>query len=164
MKRPTMYDDGVCRVAAEKLWERIKRDSGDDAADNEASIKSITEAIRYDDDGYAIARHLEHDGWDPDAQMVDTLDSAFSEKLRACETETSKWVDENGIKPEFAVGSSVRFKDRSTRKSHVGEVTKVELDQARYWLFCEELGHVREGVGTHAIVLNYEDVEALEEK
>lgn len=161
VNRPNEHDDAVCQIAAEKIWPRVKQWLGDDARDDEAEIKALARAVRGEGDGYKIARGLERDGWDPNAELVDILDNAGAAKYRACDELTKKWVAENEIKPAFAVGAQVKFKEnRFSKTSQTGEVTKIEEDRAMYWIFCAELGHVREGCGTHATILPYEHVEA----
>lgn len=58
------------------------------------------------------------------------------------------------------IGDKVKFKDHHN-KIVEGEIVKIDDKQAKYHVFSEELGHARKGVGTHACVFIFEDVEKL---
>lgn len=109
-------------------------------------------------DGYKLARELERLGWEADAGLVDTLDGLYWPLTKRLTKAVEDWVHENGIVPQHQVGEIVTFKDKG--KSIKGEIIQVDESSAIYYLFCESLGHVREGVGVHSRLIPFEEVQS----
>lgn len=157
--RPTLYDPRVLRPAATDLVEDFKRATGE-KVDEEDAIHSVSEAIRYDDDGYDVCRNLDNDGWDCDAQMVEIMDNAGFYKSRYHDGLVAEWVKDNNIAPPFPLGTKVRF-TRGMKGPLVGEIIRIDSEKAQYLVFCADQGHVREGIGTHGCMVEYEKCEAV---
>ena len=86
----------------------------------------------YDFDGYHLARHLDNQGWTPDADLVDILsntDQYFFAALRQAELE---WIKTNNITPKFKIGDNVVYvgsNEFSNKKvSGSGEITRINDD------------------------------------
>ena len=147
MKRPTRHSPEVIKAVAEKLYGRVSR------WDNEASIEELEEALTdsFEWDGYVLANRL--DDWDPDAQLVSILDDATHlahDSVGLLEIEYAKQLT-----PRFKVGDIVALPRRT---GVVGEI--VHLSNTGYYhVFSEGLGHVRQGVGTHAIHVPWEQID-----
>ncbi len=155
-KRPTLRDAAVIDRAAEAMWPRIQAwDGHDPLRDDKADLRK---ALRWNTDGFKLARDL--DAWCPDAALVEILDGAAFALFDALNEETKAWVAANGIAASLPVGAKVSFVDSG--KTQTGEVTRVHSDVAKYTVFCEALGHVRSGTGTHGFVLAVEDVEMID--
>lgn len=154
MQRPNEYDSSLTRLAAKDLLEDLRKAFPDESFDEEDSIYSLSEAIRYDDDGYAICRNLENDGWDCDSQMVEIMDNASGYKYRHHKEQVREWVKQSNP-ALLPVGTAVTFERRG--QSHQGVISKVNGDLAEYTVYVEAMGHVREGIGTHGCVLRSED-------
>jgi hypothetical protein len=109
-------------------------------------------------DGYQIARILEKDMWyEPDVHLVDDMDS-IPHKCRECvRREVEKWVIDCEITPKYEVGNEVRVTVRNVE--YIGEIAAVNSKDATYTIFIQELGHVREGVGTHGTIKKFEEIE-----
>ena len=116
-------------------------------------------------DGYHCARELEQICcWTVDMELVEILDGAswhiYEEKRRL----TELWVRDYEIAPKLAVGRAVQVRQwygplmQSDLKP--GLIVDIELPHAEYCVFSEALGHVKDGVGTHEIILPYEVLEA----
>jgi len=163
-KRPSSHDEKIDTLIAEELLDDVigwLKASGDEDPDRDEVRKSLESAMDFEDDGYKIARQLDNDGWDVDAELVHILDNAFPNRIRIHRDFVAKWVEENGIKPTFEVGQTVAFKERN--KSHTGEITRINEKQAEYTIYCAEMGHVREGTGSHGVILPFEAVSIPEE-
>lgn len=163
-RRPTSYDDEVRTQVAELLWPSVEgwlKKNGEEDPDKEEFFPQLRRALDGTVDGYQIARHLDGEGWVPDVHLVDILDFALAHQMKAHKELVKRWVIQNGIKPLWAVGAKIKFKRRNEKFELVeveGEVLKIDEEQATYLLFCESLGHVREGVGRHGSVIAYENV------
>jgi len=152
-KRPNLLDPPVIEAVVKKLlpqvtlWLEEDIDSIDPTTD---LTKAIENAFAWD--GYRIARALSDLGWEPDDSLVNTLSLSIHEAYLARDEITRQWVASEGIKPTYKVGDTVTY------KGNICEVTKVDEQLARYLLFCEALGHVHCGLGTHGTYANFEDV------
>jgi len=68
-----------------------------------------------------------------------------------------KWVMINEITPKYKLGEQVSFTYR--REDFQGEVTNIDTEYAQYTIFIPSKGHVKEGVGTHGTIYDFEEVE-----
>ena len=161
-KRPVKRDKFVVSKAAEFGLEPVLkwlRDGDPDAGKTEADMAAIkddfTQALGgWDLDGYKLAKEL--DDWEPDAALVETLDSADSWVRKAHDQACSEWVRIH-TPPVYALGTVVFAKYRG--KKVQGEVVRADEAYARYTVRCRELGHgPRSG-----LVLDYEELEVLTE-
>lgn len=71
------------------------------------------------------------------------------------------WVVRNGLKPEFKVGDRVKVPHRAKSEPVVGDVYEIDAKRAQYRVYVESLGHVREGNGTHGLIIGFEDAKAV---
>lgn len=111
---------------------------------------------------YEICRELEQRyHWQPDANMVETFDDAFSAVHQAHKKVVTEWVASAGIKPQRAIGDEVNVTYRGTE--YVGEIVQVEEATAQYTVMIPALGHVREGPGTTGAIFKFEDIHELAE-
>lgn len=149
--RPTIHDEEIVKKAAEKLANKVSEWLKDDLTVEEA-IEDIYKAIRFNDDGYAIARNLETQGWSPDMELVEILDNASCYILNTLKKAEEIWVKESGLQP-FPIESLVKW----TRKPAygVGIVISNHSDGKSTVMF-ESQGHVRQGTGTHGFVIEWE--------
>ena len=112
--RPKQYAKEVLQEAASRLlpdvirW--IKANASEPSAEETAEIlDQLAQAIRYEDDGYKIARNLENIGlWDVDASLVEILDNAGWHKIAARETAVKTWVKFHDVKLTRVVGERVK--------------------------------------------------------
>lgn len=150
-KRPKLNDDAVIALVAEELAIKIAdwMSNYDDIEEIENDLKR---ALKYHSDGYELAREL--DDYNPDAELVDILDNALDMKLSAHDQVCRRWVSDNGLVGPN-IGASVSFTFDGKRIE--GEVVN-NYDYGQSSVFCESLGHVREGLGTHGVVINWEDL------
>ena len=157
--RPKRTDTDIITEAARQLAPKVKAwlRSGIEGDDTELSdIESdLVKAIRYDDDGYAIARDL--DGkYSPDAALVEILDEAGSLKSSALSKAQAEWVKANNLTPP-EIGTRVQcVKPHGIRKdAGVGTVTR-NFDDGKSTVNFPALGHVLSGTGAHGLILEWE--------
>ena len=96
-------------------------------------------------------------GWTINAAIVEALDVAASVRLILHRDAVLKWVREQGIHPKLAMGALVSV--NILGKLEPGEIVGIDEDCANYTVCIPGLGHVREGMGTHGIILSFEHVE-----
>ena len=155
----------MLRTAVEMRWPDIRQwciNGGMSTAEVDADRNDIVQDVRTalahcsgGDDGYELAKVLERSaGWsDADSALVGVLDDVCSAVYTAHAAALGRWVAKFGVSPAFKVGDRVTVREGADRwnrtrlRGHVGEVVKVYADRAEYAVFCEELGHVREGSG-----------------
>jgi hypothetical protein len=109
-------------------------------------------------DGYQIARRLEKDMYyEPDVHLVDDMDMLPNRCRQCLCEEVEKWVIDCEITSKYQVGDEVKATVRNVE--YIGEIAAVNSKDATYTIFIQELGHVREGVGTHGTIKKFEEIE-----
>lgn len=164
--RPTRFDLAVRQAAAAKVWPvfrawliRSGASVTEADADREDVLPELAAALEYNDDGYEVAKHLEARGWDADDELVDAGRCLLDALEDAHDAAVKSWVTTAKPAQLFVVGNAVQFTHpgRSGRAT-IGEVSRIDAARAKYVVYCASLGHVREGVGSHGILVNFEDV------
>lgn len=157
--RPKSTDDSIIKEAARQLAPKVKKWLGADGADTEiGEIEAdLAKAIRYDDDGYEIARDLDGN-YSPDAALVEILDEAGSLKHAALSKAATEWVKENSLTAP-AIGTRVRcaIGRREVKDAGVGTVIANQPD-GKSTVNFPTLGHVTTGCGTHGLILEWESL------
>lgn len=158
--RPSRYDKAIRSAAAEALLPEIEQWIGDAIGDAERARIVRVLSDRCGDDGYEIAREFEHEGFQPDAHLVEILDGFDSSATHA--KAVREWLAETGAKPRLVIGASVAIPARMKEHENVvGEIVRVDERSGEYTICCTSLGHVRSGLGTHGLIFAWEAVEAL---
>jgi hypothetical protein len=132
MKRPSKSDSIVKRRAWELFMPAVKRYLGNEWSDTEAPHieKQITDVLRLDD-GYAMARSLERDGWEEDRGLVDLMDEGESFLSAAHKELLGQWIAVYRIAPSRKIGDRVGTTNWY-RKGQIGIITKIREDEATY--------------------------------
>lgn len=167
-KRPSHYDERIDLEVAGALlpkvlrWLKARGEDEPTEEDRQDILEQLANACRFHDDGYEVAKQLDdRHMWESDSELVDLLDEVAFARIRAHEKAVEAWVQQHGVAPKYSVGQRVAFKRQRWDKEKVtGEVTAVREKTAQYLVFCESLGHVREGCGTHGTYVAFEDAEA----
>jgi hypothetical protein len=143
-----------------KLMADELREYPDLAESGEELEDDIAKAIHHacSTDGYKICRQLDFMGWDCDEELVDAFSKTHFHHITAVNESWKKWVEDNKLEPKYSIGDNVVFEMRG--KEEFGEVARVYPDLLRYLIYCEHLGHIREGKGNgvHGFVINEEYV------
>jgi hypothetical protein len=123
--RPKNTDDEIIRAAAVKLTPRVQEwlKQGGDDMDEIDVVDDLAKAMRFESDGYGVARELDHAGWSPDAHLVDILDGTYQMNYDALTEACKAWVIATGAQ-EIPVGSIVLWKKHSWPAPKEGVVTK----------------------------------------
>ncbi len=156
--RPNRSDPVIIAEAAKKLAPRILAWANEGTADGGWTIENIEldlgRAIRFESDGFQLAKELDSRGYEGDEELVEILSGAFWAKDAAHKAALKAWLPNSGL-VEPALESRV------THKScvGVGVVTRNSDDGTSVVCF-PDMGHVRAGNGTQGRVLPWEELES----
>lgn len=153
--RPTLYDPAVITAAAKQLAPAVKQWCEDPAVSVEDIETDLAKALRFDDDGYKIARALDGQ-YDPDARLVEILDEAYSAKTSALRALERDWVQANQLQP-IPLETKVRWTKKPAAGVGVGIVVRND-DAGKATVMFASLGHVRQGTGCHGFIVNWEEL------
>ncbi len=75
----------------------------------EDCIESSKKVLEFNSNsnGYELAKEFEDEGFSPDSELVDILDSVWYEKHKIQEGFEKQWVSENALKLDYVVGQKV---------------------------------------------------------
>lgn len=164
--RPTHRDPAILAAVALKVLEAMPAGTITER-NREGAIADITRALRSEApafDEYRLTKQLEECGWDCDRGIMDAFEVASGEAFQCVREATKQWVTANSIKPRLAVGAQVKLMVRArsfAKEEFEGEIVAVDADQANYTVMIPALGHVREGSGTHGIIIQFEELHPL---
>ena len=176
--RPQSNDKRVVEYVVDKLFnDFLKWVTGSDGfkvgsansneihPEQQAVVRSdLYKAIEncLNDDGYEIAKELERVYY-PDAELVELLDGVGYLKYDGLKEIESLWIKENKLTSPFAIGDKVTHKSPhvTIRYKGVGEVTKNDDEHGYSHVYFQESGHVKSGVGTHAGIIKWEELEEV---
>ena len=151
--RPARNAPEVIAIAAEKLLPDVMQWLGNGDEDLLEVLATIKLAIRYEIDGYAIAKSMEDNSFiEPDAELVEILDQASCHLRNALSEVCTEWVNQNRLTGP-AIGAKVTSSWHP--EAGTGEIIRNDKDGRSLVLF-EALGHVKEGLGCHGSLINWE--------
>lgn len=154
-KRPYSLTEEAARQVAEQMLDDVVGWLNNNFDEDEV-LKELTDTFMDcpNWDGYALTKYLEDNScYSGDRELVDIMDRADT-LLHAKLSELQRdWVAKNEIKPRFKVGDPVTVRD------HKGAIMQVDPIYAKYAVFIPGKC-VKSGVGTHAYIYTFEEVEA----
>ncbi len=154
-KRPSKNDDFVLLAAAETLAPLVAKWADEPESEIPEIAKQIADSIRYGEDGYEIAKTLESRFcYDSDSTLVEILDNAMFHISNAHQRICKDWVKAYNP-PKPVLESYVTCS--SHKDAGAGIVTRISDDGTATVCF-QSKGHVREGMGTHGFICNWEDL------
>jgi len=157
--RPNEFSNEVVEKTAKLISDDLRKYS-DLAESGEELEDDIAKAIHYacSIDAYKICKQLDFMGWDCDEGLVDDLSKSHFHHTDVLYEIYRKWIEENKLEPKYSIGDNVVFTMRG--KEEFGEIVKIYPDVLKYSIYCEHLGHIREGKGNgiHGFIIKEEDV------
>jgi hypothetical protein len=166
-KRPSYQDRQINVQVARRLLPRFAALAQDWASPAEVE-RELIDTLEHSAplyDAYCMAKYLESNhGWASDAELVAMLDYAEMEAYSIREEAIAEWVKVNAIRPKKTIGEMVRVTTPApdgVRKEFDGEIIGVNEQVATYTVMVSELVHVRTGVGTHGVIVPFEDFHDL---
>lgn len=154
--RPTRKDVEILQAAARTLAPKVKEWLADHETTLDEIEADLVKVLKYRDDGYDLANSLDGQ-YSPDAALVEILDEASFAKSRALTIAEAKWVEATGIQA-IPLETKVRWPAKSS--AGIGIVTANHGDGKSTVMF-ESLGHVREGIGSHGYLVEWEKLEVV---
>jgi hypothetical protein len=116
-------------------------------------LATLKLAIRYEIDGYAIAKSMEDNSFiEPDAELVEILDQTSSYLHTALSEVCTEWVNQNNLTGP-AIGAKVTSSWHP--EAGTGEIIRNDKD-GRSVVYFEALGHVKKGLGSYGTFINWE--------
>lgn len=152
--RPTWNDEMVKELA--QIVGKQVNDWCNYETPLEDCIEKAEKILKWqsNDNGYELSKEFEYEGFSPDIELVEILDSVSYEKSKVQGTFIKKWVSKNGLKLDLVEGQKVIAK--IVRKGEVeGEIVKLYPETMQYGFWHEGQG-CEKGKG-HTYV-NFEDV------
>jgi hypothetical protein len=130
-----------------------------------ADIRSdLLQVYRYNvPDAYQAARELDNAGWACDAALVEHLQDFDHYEWSAELTAVKAWVAASmleSIRPEIGAKVTLEVRVLGVRQPHLGEVVRIDEESAQATVCFESLGHVKKGLGTRGMVVDWEVIAA----
>lgn len=162
--RPTEVDprEVALRLLPDVLaWMRGDNGRMLDPDQVDSVTKQLADVLDGYSDGYALARDLDREGWIPDSELVEILDNAQHLWNAVEEDNVAAWVERYNVQCPFVEGQPIEFRTSRAPVYLLGEVTDIYAKHAKVVVFCQSLGHVREGNGTRGVIVPYEACRAI---
>ena len=121
----------------------------------EEDIRSIWQP---NTDGYTLCKDLEYLAkYRPNTEFVRVFHEISAYQI--LKSVIRDWVAKEQPVPDYEVGDQVFvfFEEEMV----TGELIRIDTISAEYHVFCEEKGHVRNGLGVRSFVVPYEQVGSL---
>lgn len=135
-KRPTRQTiPNIFRDVAEALVSELSEWDGTRPSDIEMSIGHVEMSLRqtgHHTNGYKLAKVLERLSWEPDLELVEALDCAFSYFYDFERVAVLAWVKDQDIQPALSVGSIVKTAHGT------GPIVSIDSDMALYTVQTDE--------------------------
>lgn len=179
VKRPQIHDEDILKKAIDSLLPEILNwlNAGGGAPidkDDEEEISEIRDQVYYGIesetpffDAYKICKNIDDRYmWEADAELVNVMEGVWNSVDKEYRLRVKSWVADNAIKPKFEIGNIVKFKPDVWKKDNIldGEITNLNVDRGEYTVFCESMGHVKKGIGTHGRIFKFEEIEELNDQ
>jgi hypothetical protein len=147
-QRP-MWNEEMAKELAVTMADIIAKWSKEDPADY---IDDCAKILRWnsDEDGYHLAKELDHLGYDPDSELCEALDSLAWKRREIYVDHIKKWVTDNNLQISFSIGDSVNYRQLGAgmvagkvvelypetlqigvRAAHQGQTSHYIIDQER---------------------------------
>ncbi|MBD8088725.1 hypothetical protein IFT48_01950 [Pseudomonas fluorescens] len=151
-KRPTRHDEATYERAAKNFLALLAQP--EESSDSMVKIGSALS----ERDTFSRARELADEGFDiSDDVMQILLDNDFCGDAQA--ELVAQWVTGSNVKPRRKEGDQVSISHKGEKVK--GEITQIQSKSATYVVFVPSLGHVKTGIGTHGLIIPFEEVHAL---
>lgn len=163
----TTWKDRLIHPVSEQMaqrfmdWNPILEDSQDEI---EEWFEAYFQRNSFRTNGFEICKRLEYDFYcDPDSDLVEVMDSVDIIAWRLLEPVVRRWVETNQHE-EFKEGEVVfvihnnYINGEITSKVYSGTISSIFHKVWRFTIYIVELGHVKEGCGTHGIIKDGEDL------
>jgi hypothetical protein len=152
MRRPTLYTHNLhINVFKNELFLK----EIDYFLTDEEDLEELCEIFEreYCSDDFEMTSRLSNYGFDSNRVTMDLCSSYNTYLYKELDKEVEKWIVSNNIQPKNKVGDNVVYDDA------VCEITDINSKEGVYYLFIASKGHIKEGHGTHAELIEWEKVD-----
>lgn len=152
-----VVNDEILRKAAQAVAGLLIEENGFSHDDLEALNSQITEAGRFNRDGYDLAKELDRRyGWEITASIVENLDTLSGEIWSLHRKAEKDWADKFDIQPPYEGGTRVKIKS-----GEKGTITGVSpYDGAKYHVKIDGDPQAEPPTNSRRVV-NFEDCEEI---
>jgi len=155
VKRPTWNDEmkkELAKIVGKQVHEWCKQDD----TPLEDCIETAEKILEYhsNDNGYELAKEFEDEGYSPDSELVEILDSVSYDKSEVQKTFIKKWVADNNLKLELVEGQKVVAK-LYLKGEFEGEIVKLYPETMQYGFWHEGQSY---GKGQGHTYVNFENI------
>lgn len=154
VSRPT-WNDEMVKELAQIVGKQVNEWCSDETP-LEDCIETAEKILQWhsNDNGYELAKEFEDEGFSPDSELVEILDSVSYDRSKVQETFIKKWVIENSLKLELVEGQKVIAK--LVRKGEVeGEIVKLYPETMQYGFWYDGQGSAK---GKGHTYVNFENI------
>lgn len=151
-QRPTRYDDATHIKAAQLFLKHIGMPEN-----NDEDLVSIGKALS-EPKAFTRATELSDLAFDmTDDLLLDVLNHDFCDL--ALDQQIRSWVLNARVKARQKIGDVVSFEHKGSKVD--GEIINIDPTAAKYTIYVESLGHVKAGVGTLGLIVQFETIHEL---
>ena len=160
MNRPKRNNEEIMSETAKVIAKKVLSWTRQDYFTEEDVIDALCKVLPFSDDGYELAKEMEDEGFDADSELVSIMEGASWELDRQHRKAVKQWVKDNDIRPKLKEGDEIHIQVRQRdRTKYDAIIAEVREETAEYMVAVPDLGHIKEGLGTHGYILRYEWVE-----
>lgn len=154
VSRPT-WNDEMVKELAQIVGKQVNEWCNDETS-LEDCIETAEKILKWhsNDNGYELAKEFEDEGFSPDSELVEILDSVSYDRSKVQETFIKKWVTKNNLKLELTEGQKVIA--NLVRKGEVeGEIVKLYPETMQYGFWYDGQGSAK---GKGHTYVNFENI------
>ena len=122
----------------------------------ESGIATLVKELRFHDDGFELAKAVERDWWNVDAEVVEILDGLSETADNILREAVKYWVSEFDVMPVFSPGTRVTWKQNGKQVAGVICAHEIQFYYAQAFYKIREDGRKYPGNGDGGTIVAYE--------
>lgn len=153
--RPTQDSPEVKEKVINEIVPELSRWLGEEI--NEDILDVLYKVVDSYKDPYDIAKGLDnYYHWDSNKKLIDIFDNMNFYKFHTKAVEA--WIRDNNIKPQYKKTDIIDITIKNPKYTGKAEILDIN-ENGKYVLHIAELGHVKTGIGTHGILVDWEKID-----
>jgi hypothetical protein len=154
VNRPT-WNDEMTKELAQIVGKQVNEWCQNET-DLEDCIETSEKILNWcrNDNGYELAKRFEDEGFSPDSELVDILDSVSHDSHTVRENAVKKWVAKNELELKYEIGQNVLAS--LVRMGHLEcEIVALYPETLQYGLWDKSMSYAK---GSGHRIVNEEDI------
>ena len=150
------FNEAIRKQLADQVGKLVF-DWCNDETDLEDCVSDSLKILKWShlSDGYQLAKSFEEEGYSPDSELVEILESVDFLRFELLHDAVKKWVIEDEIKPQFEVGARIMVSRKGEKVEAI--ITGCRKDTAEYRVGLTS--NTADEVSVMELIVKYEDVE-----